>query len=388
MTTTNLKTKTIWTNKQFLSATAVLVGTIVGVGIFGIPFAFAKAGFWVGSAFLVFACVATAVFTLLFGEVVLRTKEKHQLVGYTNLYLGKTYKRIVFFAAAVGLYGSLLAYIILAGEFLNNILSYVFYSTQFNYSIIFAIVVSIGVLLGLRTGAFVELILTLFFIGVMLTIFGFGVGHIEINNLRGANPAFWFLPYGVLLFALSGMVSVPIQRDVLAGKERLLKKSILVAVSAVTFLYFLFALTVVGVSGDVTSPDAFSGLFDVLGAKMVFLGSLFGILAITTSFLMVGIALRRIFHLDYKIKKTMAWLLVVIPPVILFLGGLRNFIDVIGIAGSVAGGIEAIIIVFVVKSARIHGDRAPEYTVNIPNWILYTFIPIFTAGIIYALFVY
>ena len=40
-------------NREFLHATSILIGTMVGVGIFGIPFAFAKAGFWVGLSFLV-----------------------------------------------------------------------------------------------------------------------------------------------------------------------------------------------------------------------------------------------------------------------------------------------------------------------------------------------
>ena len=72
-------------NKQFLRATAVLVGTMVGVGIFGIPFSFAKAGFWIGFLFLVLIGFVTLLLDFIYGEIVLRTHQPHQLVGYTQL---------------------------------------------------------------------------------------------------------------------------------------------------------------------------------------------------------------------------------------------------------------------------------------------------------------
>ncbi|HVZ11343.1 MAG TPA: aromatic amino acid transport family protein, partial [Candidatus Paceibacterota bacterium] len=56
-------------NRKFWAAVAVLVGGTVGVGIFGMPFAFAKAGFWIGAAFLVPIALATLLVNLMYGEV-------------------------------------------------------------------------------------------------------------------------------------------------------------------------------------------------------------------------------------------------------------------------------------------------------------------------------
>src|SRR3989344_6712824 len=108
-------------NKKFFYSTAALVGTMVGVGIFGLPFAFAKSGFWVGFGFLIAIGLITLLVDLMYGEIVLRTKSQHQLVGYTQFYLGPIFKKIIFFSIAFTSYAALLAYIIISGEFLSNV---------------------------------------------------------------------------------------------------------------------------------------------------------------------------------------------------------------------------------------------------------------------------
>ena len=374
------------TDKKFLHATAVLIGTMVGVGIFGIPFSFAKAGFWIGFGFLLLTGAMTVIFNLLFAEVVLRTEGKHQLVGYTDIYLGPFFKRVVLLTNLVGIYGALLAYIIIAGEFLKNIFSQFFYLSPLSYNVIFFFAASVLLPFGFRTIAWVEFFLTALFIGVVFIIFGAGAPQIQLANLATGESFFWFLPYGVLLFAFAGLTSIPIQREVLRGQEHQFKSSILLAVTLVGALYLLFAFTVVGVSGEVTTPDALSGLFEFLGEKVILLGSLFGVLAITTSYLMLGTALRDIFRLDYSIRRIPAVLLVVLPPFILFLGGLRMFIDVISLVGSVAIGLESIVLLFVFRKAKRDGSRVPEYTLHLPSWLVYLLILLFSLGIIYAIF--
>jgi tyrosine-specific transport protein len=374
-------------NKSFLYSTAVLVGTMVGVGIFGIPFVFFKAGFWVGLLFLIFIGVITLLMDLMYGEVVLRTHDEHQITGYTDKYLGLWFKRAIFFSVALALYSALLVYTVIAGEFLNNLLSSVFYASPGSYSLIFFVVLSVLILRGIKRISCVEFFLMGLFAVVVLLIFGIGVNKINLSNFAGIHPEFWFLPYGVLLFAFAGFSAIPIQRDILRGQENHLKKSILLAVLLTGALYLLFAFTVLGISGGATTPDAISGLYEFLGGKIIFLGSLFGILAVTTSFLMLGSAFLELFQLDYNIKKKWAWLLVVAPPLVLFLGGLRTFIDIISLAGSVAIGLEGIVLTFVYIRSKSRGDRVPEYSLELPKFFYYLLIFMFGAGIVYVLFI-
>lgn len=374
-------------NKNFFYAITALVGTMVGVGVFGVPFSFAKAGFGVGFLFLLLTGFLTLVVDIMFGEVVLRTKERHQTVGYAGLYLGILWKRVMFFAVILSIYAAMLAYIIISGDFLSNFLSPFFYLSHTAYSYFFAVILSFLLLSGLKRVSTVELILTALFVSVVLLVFGFGIPKINPNNLKTFNPEFWFLPYGILLFAFAGISAIPIQREILRGEENKLKKSIWWSVLLVGVLYLLFAFTVVGVSGDVTSPDAITGLFDFLGNKIVVLGSIFGVLAVGTSFLMLGSALDEVFRWDYGLKKGWSWLLTVLPPFILFMIGLRTFIDIISLAGSLAIGLIMLILIFIYLSAKTKGDRAPEYSLNIPKWVLYFMVALFAAGIGYVLFV-
>ena len=377
---------TLLKNKQFLRATAILIGTMVGVGIFGIPFSFAKAGFWIGFLFLIGTGLATLFLYFIYGEVILRTHQPHQMVGYTQLYLGNFWKRLLFFSLLLTTYAALLAYIIIAGEFLPNVLSSVFYLSPSSFSIWFFGIASFLVLLGIRTVAWVELGLSFLFIAVIGLIFGFGIGDVNLSNYSYVNLEFWFFPYGVLLFAFGGLSAIPIQRRILTGSENYFKKAIFASVLLVAILYFVFGLTVLGISGDSTTPDAISGLIDQIGGRIVFLGSLFGIMAVSTSYLMLSTALLEVFMLDYGFGRKISWLLVVTPPFVLFLGGLRNFIDVISLAGAVGIGLEAFILIFMYIKAKSHGDRVPEYSLRIPAWTLYLLAFIFAGGIGYTLF--
>jgi hypothetical protein len=130
----------------------------------------------------------------------------------------------------------------------------------------------------------------------------------------------------------------------LSARPQLVNRSITTAIVIVSVLYTFFALTVVGISGDITSPDAFTGLYDVLGPTVVMIGSLLGILTTSTSFVMLGAALFETFTLDYRVPRLAAWGLTIVPPVGLFLSGLRNAIDVIGLAGGVAIGVQCVVI--------------------------------------------
>lgn len=373
--------------KSFFFAVSALAGTMVGVGVFGIPFTFTKSGFLVGAGFLVAIGLVTVLLDLMYGEIILRTQRPHQITGYTEIYLGSAFKKLIFFSLALTFYSALLIYTILAGEFLNNIFSSVVYISPTAYSLVFFFAMSFLVLAGIKRFSWLELILATLFSLVIVAIAIVGWPKIDFSNLSGIKPEFWFLPYGVLLFAFAGFSAVPIQRELLGDKEHLLKKAIIFAVAFVGLLYFIFAFTVVGISGDVTTPEAISGLYEFLGGKIVFLGSLFGILAVSTSFLMLGSAFLETFNLDYGLSRKLAWLLTIVPPFILFVGGLRTFIDLMSLAGSVAIGLEGIILILVYAKAKSKGDRVPEYSLELPRFVYYFLMLVFLAGIVYSIFI-
>lgn len=372
--------------KLFLYSVSILVGTIVGVGIFGVPFSFAKAGFLTGTLFLAAIGGLSLVVNLIFGEVVLRTKGIHQFIGYTKIYLGRNLKILASFAWFLSLFGALLAYIIISGSFLFNIFISQVYINPFVYSTLFFIFVSLALLTSLKKIVWFEFYMVFFFIFITFIIFIFGLPQIEVGNLATFfNKEFWFLPYGVLLFAYAGFSAIPTQRELMGERTGILKKAIWWGSLIPAVLYFIFTLSVVGLSGDTTSPDIVSGLAQFLGYRIIILVSVFGLLAITTSFLALGFALIETFRFDYGLRRFYAWALTVFVPFLLFWFGVRNFIEVIALAGSVAVGIDGIILISMYKKAKETGERQPEYSLNLPPWLLNLIVILFALGAVYAL---
>ena len=107
----------------------------------------------------------------------------------------------------------------------------------------------------------------------------------------------------------------------------------------------------------------------------------------TTCNTMFGTALDEVFRWDYGLKRGWSWLLTVVPPLLLFMIGLRTFINVISLAGSLSVGLDFMIFVFVYTAAKSKGNRVPEYSLNIPKWFLYFMIVLFGAGMGYVLLV-
>ncbi len=374
-------------DRKFLHASAALIGTMVGVGIFGIPFAFAKAGFWVGTAWLIGLATVLCLFNLMYAELTLSTQGTHQVAGYANIWLGAWGRRLMMVANMLGLYGALLAYMIVAGGFLHNVLSQFLTVDPQLYSLVFALAWSLLWVIRLRTIAAIELVLIGVYAAIVIVVAAVGLPHMHIGFLSGWTPEFWYLPYGIVFFALTGLSAVPIQRQLLAGRERLLRPAIISSMVFVVALYALFALTIVGVTGEVTSPEALAGLYGVLGTPVIMLASLLGILTISSSYVMLGTALYEAFHIDYRLRPSMAWLLALVPPVLFFMSGLRNFIDVIGLVGAVAGGTQAVLLLAAYLRARRMRLRDAELRLRIPTIIVWLLMAFFAAGGIHELLV-
>ena len=78
--------------KPQTAAFATLVGTIIGAGIFGIPFAMNQTGIINGLILLVLLALTTTLIHLMLGEIALRTKTNYRLAGYAGHYLGLPWK--------------------------------------------------------------------------------------------------------------------------------------------------------------------------------------------------------------------------------------------------------------------------------------------------------
>lgn len=378
--------------RNFFYAISILIGTIVGAGMFGIPYVVAKSGFLIGAIFLLALTIITLLMHLIYGEIVCRTREKYRLAGYARHYLGKKGGIIATIALIFGIYGALLVYIIISGEFLATIFSSWLGGSPFVYSLIFLAIGAFAIFKDLILIKKLELGMSLFLILIIFLIFFSGLPHLNISNLKTIDLKYFFLPYGVILWALAGGAAIPEIREILeadpsvgkAGGKKY-KKTIILGTIIPAILYSLFMLIVVGITGGATSPEAIEGLVGFLGRGIIFLGAILGFLAAITSFFVLGLALKKMFWYDYKINKTLSWLLTCFIPLLVFLLGAREFILIIGFLGVVLGAVEGTIIILIYKKAKKAGNREPEYSLKIPKIITYALIGIFILGLIYQI---
>jgi len=368
-------------DKKFFFAISILLGTIVGAGIFGIPYVIARSGIIPGFFYLLILGGAVLLIHLFFGEIVLRTKEKHRLVGYAQKYLGNWGRILITISTILGLTGALLVYIILSGDFLKIIFSFL-NLPSFYFSLMFWAILSYFIFRGIKLIAPAELFMNIAFFFIIFLIFCFALPKLNLQNFTLINFEHIFLPYGVILFSLVGWMAVPIISETFKSLEarKNLKKVIISAISIVVFLYFLFALAVIGVSGKDTTPEVFQGLLPYLGQKIIIFGALFGIFAIVTSFLILGNYFKNTLFYDYKIPRWISASIACGLPLILFLIGFRSFIETIGFVGTIIGVIEGVVIVLIFKNIKKLGDRKPEYSLKIPSILLYFLIAIFILG--------
>ncbi|MBU0649140.1 amino acid permease [Patescibacteria group bacterium] len=370
-------------NKSVFRALATFIGTIIGVGIFGVPFAISQAGFFIGLVYLVILGAALFIINYFYCDVVVNTKERHRLVGYCKIYLGPWARRISYFSLTLGMVGSIIAYIILGGEFLHALVAQFFGGTVFQYQIILFTFIALVALVGLRLVSRIEVVMTIFLLAVMSFIFVQGVPKIEWANLFSfAEPRDIFLPYGVILFALAGTIAIPEIRDVLKGYARDMRRVVRWGTLIPLFLTAIFSLVVVGVTGTATSPESIIGLARALGPWILYIGALFGFLAITTSFLVFAVHLKESFIYDFKVDKYLAWFIAVFTPLAIFLIGSRDFINVISFTGAIFGGFNYILITLLYL--KIRAKKKTKFPViRWPRIIPYALMVIFSLGIVY-----
>ncbi len=376
-------------NKEgnFYKSVSILVGTVVGAGVFGLPYVVAKIGFIPGMVYLIILAAAVLIVTLGYGEVVLRTKGNYQMSGYVGRYLGNKGKFFITLSLILGIYGGLLAYTIGVGNFLFAILHPFLGGTPLIYSLIFWLVASSAVFYGLDIIAPLELFMVGLLVFVIFFIFGISLPEIRLSNLTYISFHYLFLPFGVMLFALGGASAIPAMKEVLEKGKQLssLKKAIILGMVIPVIIYLVFSFAVVGVNGPATSEQVVSGLSPVLGRKIVYLAGILGILTMATSFLALSYVLKGVYQRDYHLSPFIASFLTCSLPLIIFLLGLRSFVQVLGISGAILSGFQGILLLMTYQRAKQLGNRRPEYELKLPHFFLYLLYFIFSLGIIYQI---
>lgn len=329
---------------------ALYIGGTIGVGIFGIPYALMRSGFWPMIVTTIVVLIITYFIHLFALDIVLMAGGRRQLPGYIGMYLGKSGKYLETIAEVGGSAGALLAYLIVGGGFLHLVINS-FVPASLEGMIFLYFIIGAGIVFWGKVGhPMVHSVIFAFFMVVLGILIWYASREFSLDNFtRSGNGIMtsFLLPYGVLLFAFWGVALIPELVYVAKGSRSTVKKAIGLGFIVSLISYVLFSVIIVGVSGVNTTEDAIGGLIKLGGSMrlIVLLGSVFGVLTTFSSFLSVGRTLKRMFIYDYKFSALGAWLIAMGIPILFFLLGVHSFVKVLGVTGAIFLGLEGLLII-------------------------------------------
>jgi amino acid permease len=364
--------------KRILRAISTLSGTIIGVGFFSLPYILSKVGIYTLTFYFLFLGSLVILIHLLFGELAILTPDLKRLPGFAKYHLGNFAEKITLISAILGTYGTLLAYLIIGGNFLKNLFFPILKDSDLIFTLLYFLAACLFIFSGINIISRIEFLDSALFLMILILILAFDYKFFNFKNLfLTPKPSDLFLPYGPILFSLWGASMIPEVEEILRENKKDLKKVIFISVLISALFYFLFAVLVCGILGRETSEDAISGLERFFGKEISKILFLFGTITTFTSFVALGLTLQKIFWYDLKIKKNTALALAIFPPLIFYFFGFNRFLSVISLVGGVFLGIDGILILLMYR--KVKGSE-------IKSFFIYPLFLIFLFGIFYEIF--
>lgn len=370
--------------KPEIRSIATLSGTIIGVGIFGLPYVFQKTGIILG--IFLFFLIFFIVFLLhyIYGLISIENG-RHRLVFYVERYLGKKYSIIPIITSFGGIFATLIAYALLGGKFLANVFRV---DSPFLFELLYIIVGVILIYFGLTLISWIELIFIILTAALFFIAFIYKAGSFNLLDFNFINNNFssLFLFYGVSMFSLIGLTSIPESAQLLIKEDKINKlgKSIFYGTFLPVIFYIIFVVLIVGLSHGNVSQDSITNLQKYISGPLIIVVSLFGFFATFTSFLAIGSYMHELMHFDLKIKKTISILLLFLIPFLAILtNATSSYLKIISFVGGVFIGVEAILILLIYNKNR--NLFKEKYNFYLGTTFVNTFIVIFFVTILYEL---
>lgn len=357
----------------------MMSGMIIGVGFFALPYIAANVGLWTVLAYLAVLTAVVIIVHQYYAEVALRTPDFLRLPSYVGIYLGKKAKAVALFISVIGFLGTLLAYIVIGGNFLSGLLSPFIGGSQFSYSFAYFAAGSLIVFFGVRAVSKMEFLDAVLFVIILAAVFIFGWKNFNAENLfigrLTANN--FFLPYGAVLFALWGGANIISEvEEILAPDKRALKKVVAWSIILPAIFYLFFILAALGISGGAVSSEAIAGLKNFLPTGVMVLLFIFGLVATFTSYIALSLILRNVLRYDLKIQKKLAWAIACFTPFLLYSAGLKDFIKIIGFVGAITLAIKGVLIILMYR--KVKGEKT--------NFLPLALILFLVLGIVYEVY--
>lgn len=385
--------------KNIITPISLLVGSIVGAGIFALPFAFHKAGVIPTILYLVLFSLITALVHLLYADIIMRTQEtRHQFPGYVRIYLGKNAGYFASFVVATTILLTLTAYLILSVSFISLIFPGI---SMFTALFIFWFLSTAIIFIDISKTALFNTITATWTFALIAGLFLYWVMIHSVPSVIPslAIPQGLLIPWGPVLFSLLGFSAIPSLSAYFRNNAvpfSTIRKVIVAGSIIPGILYLLFTFAVWGLSSSV-SPDSVSGIVAALPPFAILLLGVFGFLSLWDSYPSIGRDLRKIMEYDWKLSPETVMIVISFFPPLLYFLGINNFVSIVSVIGAVLLGIWGILIIITwrkasqvkmpsIKFSKTYIPNHPHALVNsMPTLVIFLTIIIFLGGILYEL---
>lgn len=332
-------------DRKFLLATGLLAGTIIGAGIFSLPYLFSQVGLAGGLFYLIGFTGVYFFIHLMYGKVLAVQKGEHQFFYLAHRYFRPVLARFASWIILFELVFVMLVYLVLAPTFAEL----VFGSDGLIYLIVFWLFSSFFIFARLSVLGLADFggIVSIFAI-ILIVLFAGGGGRLETPAFQDLDLALFFLPFGPLLFSLSGR---PAMHKVIElwrqAKERSggfsLAKVVFWGTAIPAVVYLLFVASILRLNPAVT-PEALNSLNFLPPYLLVLLGIL-GLITLWTSYFMIGINVKDILRLDLKRPFWLSAAIVLLAPLVFYFLGFKEFLTVIAFTGSIFLAFEGLFVI-------------------------------------------
>ena len=330
----------------FMEAIAILIGTQVGAGVLGLPYAASRVGFFL-SLFILFGVTLLMLFTAL---IVLKYSAEMGGMQMSNMaeeILGKAGGWVMYVSIFIMSFGALLAYV--AG--MGNVFSSLLGVNEMLSAILFWLFASIIIYLGLEASGKTELIMSFFMLLLFIAVIFMLLPNAKVENGLYTNFGGVLSMIGVAIFSLGCHTVIPDVYNGL-GDYKKAKKAVILSFIIPAIIYAIFMASFLFSFGKNTPQIATQALESIYRKAGNIIGNVIPMVAITTSYIGVALAQQSNTKYFFNIKKIYAWLITVIPPLAVYLLGIKNFADILAFAGDTGDMLAFIILPIAILVAK------------------------------------
>ena len=343
-------------NLGFWEAVFIIVGTQIGAGILALPYVLARLGYFWGAVVLFTAAFFSALTAIMLVEALYLSNPRYHYFDLASRYLGGWGKVLVLLMLYAG-YGAMLAYISALGQVMAATAQYYGWTGLSNptwWALGFWAVISVAALFGLRSSGGLESVMAFIIVMLVLTIFVWSLPRSH-PYLGKFDLSAFVTAFSVAIFAFYSHSIIP---EIVRGVRNMGKTvwAIIAAFSTAFLLYTIFSYALMGVLGENMPEIGTLGLSKLLDLDIAFIGFLFPLLTIFTSFLAGSVAQTDILNEVFR-NRLVAWILAVFPALLVYLLGYSGFVRVIALASLGILAAAGIIPPLVLKKAREERGR-------------------------------